>query len=116
MLPLILALITDPTITEPLWVEPLPLVSQDDRLLSRQERTCTNPQLQYAAPGVAEALSDRVMANDLLYREGDTVRRYLLLERRIENCSVPISFSVRPFRVERERIAPITTDALPGAY
>lgn len=116
MLPLILALIADPTITEPRWGEPRPPVSQDDRLMSRSERPCTNPQLQRAAPGGAEAPGDRVMANDLLYREGDTVRRYLLLERRIENCSVPISFSVHPFRVEREGIAPITTDGLSTAY
>lgn len=95
MLPLVLALISDPTISEPRWAEPRPAVSQDDRLMARPERACTSPQLQQAAPGGVEAPGDRVTANDLLYREGDTVRRYLLLERRIENCSVPISFELR---------------------
>ncbi|MDQ8028024.1 MAG: hypothetical protein REJ23_04815 [Brevundimonas sp.] len=116
MLPLILALITDPTITEPRPAEPRPALSQDERLMARPERACTNPQLQRAMPGGAEATGDRLMANDLLYREGDTVRRYLLLERRIENCSVPISFPVGPSGIRPEDLAPITSDGLSTAY
>lgn len=96
MLPLILALLADPAASSIApQVTPLaPLSAMDDRLLVRSRRECADPRFQLAAgadPDPSVAGQARPLMSDLLHREGDTVRRYRLLERRIENCSVPIS-------------------------
>lgn len=96
MLPLILALLTDPAASsiEPQVTPLAPPRSMDDRLLPRSRRECADPRFQLAGPTDPGVAGQGPLMNDLLHREGDTVRRYRLLERRIENCSVPISARV----------------------
>jgi hypothetical protein len=110
MLPLILALLTDPAAPsiEPQVTPLAPLRAMDDRLLPRSRRECADPRFQLAAPaGPGVAGQGRPLMNDLLHREGDAVRRYRLLERRIENCSVPISARVPTLGFGGQRAQPI---------
>ena len=118
MLSLILTLMTDPasSVLEPSPLPSIRLQSLDDRFLARAQRQCSNPRFQPALEGSSSPIGDRPVVNDLLYREGDTLQRYLLLDRRIENCSVPISFSVQPVRLPRSDQAPLSPEGVVPAY
>jgi hypothetical protein len=92
MLPLLLILVA----------HPLPQ-SPGDQFTVYQRRTpdgeitlmaaprCANGRFQQATeqPG-----ADAGVQPNLIYRPDGTVRRYLLLERRVDGCSLPISFAL----------------------
>jgi hypothetical protein len=110
MLPLILALMSDPAVTATTPTPPTdPLAAAEARALQRtaplSQAGCENPQLQRAGPVVA-GTTPRPSLNDLMHRSGDAVRVDLLLERRINGCSAPLSFTINTLPVQRQDSAP----------
>lgn len=111
MLMLMLALIADPT-AQP---EPLVVLPSAEQIEDWQAR-CQGSVLQHAniAPATttsSSALQTAVVirpetppihTGDLLYRQGDTVRRYLTLERRINGCSAPLFTEVNSFEPDED--------------
>ncbi|RZJ37388.1 MAG: hypothetical protein EON87_22310, partial [Brevundimonas sp.] len=101
MLPLILALMSDPavTITTPApTLRPLAgAEAQAPRLFTPAARPrCENAQIQNAGP-VTPDEAPRPIMSDLMHRSGDVVRMDLLLERRIDGCAAPLSFTINTF-------------------
>jgi hypothetical protein len=109
---LMLALIADPT------VEPDPLVTlpSTEQMEDWQAR-CQGGVLQHAnlapvppttsAPELQTAMvirpdTPQLRTSDLLYRQGETVRLYLTLERRINGCSAPLFTEVNSFGPEED--------------
>lgn len=110
MLPLIFALMSDPAATAAAPAAPTPpLVVADARALQiaapLDQSGCENPQLQRAGPAMADA-TPRPLLDDLMHRSGDAVRVDLLLDRRINGCSAPLSFTINTLPVQRRETAP----------
>jgi hypothetical protein len=105
MLPLMLMLVTGPQ-TPPPAAPPPPassvrtidpegmlrgLVGPNDG--ARQD--CRNGEFHQAGDSAAAVQRNgRVSAGDLMFRQGDPVSLTLLLERRVGQCSVPISYDL----------------------
>ncbi|WP_439470296.1 hypothetical protein [Brevundimonas sp.] len=113
MLMLMLALIADPT-TEPGPLVTLPSaeqmedwqarcqgsVLQQANIIPAPATTSTSSALQTAV--VIRPESPPTRTGDLLYRQGETVRLYLTLERRINGCSAPLFTEVNSFGPEED--------------
>jgi hypothetical protein len=111
MLMLMLALIADPT-PEPAPPVTLPSAEQ----IGDWQAHCQGSVLQHAniapattssSPALQTAIVIRpdappIRTDDLLYRQGDTVRRYLTLERRINGCSAPLFTEVNSFEPDED--------------
>lgn len=67
--------------------------SPDGQVIRSDVRQCPNVRLHQAADPSATATA---LEPDLTYRADGSVRGYLLLERSIEGCARPISFSISP--------------------
>jgi len=102
MLPLMLMLVADPLTPAP--VAPaapgVRMIDAEGTMLAVNQTVdaaraqCRNGQFQQAANPAALQRGARVGAGDLMFRQGDPVQMTLLLERRIGQCSVPISYDV----------------------
>ena len=97
MLSLMLALLADPTTPPP--AEPTPsalseLEAQAAQIIRLDTPECGNARLQ-RADTVSQPREPEPVMSDLMYRSDDTVRSYLLLDRRVNGCAAPISFELR---------------------
>lgn len=109
MLPLILALMSDPAVAATAPAAPTsPLAAAEGQALQitapSSQAGCENPRLQRAGPATTDA--PRPSPNDLMHRSGDAVRVDLLLDRRINGCSAPLSFTINTLPVQRRDPAP----------
>lgn len=101
MLPLILALLVDPQAAVTVRPEPAPPpVIQPRTYRFRVPGDCGNPRIQQAGPAMATDTPRPVMT-DLMHRDGDPVRIDLLLDRRIDGCSAPLTTVIDPFARRR---------------
>jgi hypothetical protein len=64
-----------------------------DQSLDAARRDCKNGELLQARTGRATQPPGQVL-NDLMFRQGDPLSLTLLLERRIGQCSVPVSYDL----------------------
>ena len=106
MLPLMLMLLAAPlpqtaSQTAPPSTAPTVRIDADGvmrgvvRAQEAARRDCKNGELQQADTPSTERPSGPVQT-DLMFRQGDPVQMTLLLERRVGQCSVPISYDVAP--------------------
>ncbi|QTC90406.1 hypothetical protein [Brevundimonas goettingensis] len=104
MLPLMLMLVADPLAgapTPPPAAPPVRMIDADEvigRVAAAQQaaqRDCRNGEVHQAGDSATVRGADtRSPLSDLMFRQGDPVSVTLLLERRIGQCSVPISYDV----------------------
>jgi hypothetical protein len=103
MLPLMLMLVADPLAGAPTPRPAVPsvrIIDADEvigRVTRAQEaaqRACRNGELHQAGDRASMQRGDPVRASDLMFRQGDPVSVTLLLERRINQCSMPISYDL----------------------
>lgn len=104
MLSLLLILVSDPATT--LTAAPAPAPETPVALLDHRVPAvaqCSPNRLQRIEQPAASA-SD--LRNDLMFRPGDEVRRYLLLDRTVRGCPAPISYAVPYPRAAEPHRAP----------
>lgn len=101
MLPLILALLVDPEAAAAVRPKPAPPpVIQPQTYRFRVRGDCENPRIRQAGPALTTD-TPRPVLTDLMHRDGDPVRVDLLLDRRIDGCSAPLTTVIAPFARRR---------------
>lgn len=119
LLPLLLALASDPAVapeppapSPPATIESLASIDpvQHRRLceLDGLQHASVAPapgvtvQQTYAGPVVIRPQDPPIRSNDLLYRQGDSLRLYRTLERRIGGCPAPLFVEVSNFAPDED--------------
>lgn len=94
MLSLTLLLLTAPQAAAPAPLAEPPVVPSSRRLVDIRERLAASDEVRRRCGGaeVQRAAGAVSVMNNLMYRETDDVRGWLLLERRVAGCSTPISW------------------------